>query len=913
MALALRLVRAASLVCAVLVAASATAAPAKPQGMSLIRDAEIEDTIRAYAAPLFDAAGLGAEAVRVHIVDDRRLNAFVAGGLNLFITSGMLAAAEEPGEIAGVIAHEIGHIAGGHLVRTRGAMEDAAAETILGTLLGSGAILAGEGEAGSALIMGAWTMARQNLLRYSQVQEQAADQAAIRLLESTGQSAEGLLAMFRRLESQEFLTVERQDPYLRTHPLTRDRIRFVRNQVETRAAAGAPPPEAEAHAAAHRRMVAKLRGFLDPPKKTLRAYPESDVSVAARYARAIALYRIPAIDRALAVLDGLLADFPDDPWFHELEGQILFENGRIVPPSSLTNARWRSGAIPPCCASASPARRSKQAIPPWRRTPSAISRRRRGWRKGDPPTGTSSASRAAGPGTARVPPWPWPRPPICAAVWPRRATTLAPPPRPCPREAPAGSGPKTSPAPPAPPTGRGGNPLPPVCDASAGQAAQAGGVEAIQTALLGPVARQGAQIAGRGDGFGEARQFRRVQGKTGEIGGRREESIHGARAFLRLQRAAGVEQQPARRHHGARACEQPALEGGKTDHVGGTAKMGDVRMAPDRPGRRAGRVQQHDVGERCGAPVEGVGLHDLGPEAETGEVFPQADETARRAVDGGHARAGRQQLGGLAAGRGADLDHPPAREGTQQAHRQRRRRVLDPPSRRVVAGQRGHGAGACEPERPARQKRRVEPSGPGRRVRNDGEIERRLPQMSFRHGAAGRGAVSLLPAPPEPAGRVQAGRIQSRDGVDFAGGAAEDGVDEAAAGREARPLGQGHDARHRRMRRRAEEGALADPEPQQVLRRAPAGRWRTAQEAGEEGVDLPEAAQGREEKQAGVGGVARIQPGEGRRGGERLVQGAAAAEDGAQGGGGRAARGVAFQEPTSPPWRSASASSPSWN
>ena len=330
MALALRLVRAASLVCAVLVAASATAAPAKPQGMSLIRDAEIEDTIRAYAAPLFDAAGLGAEAVRVHIVDDRRLNAFVAGGLNLFITSGMLAAAEEPGEIAGVIAHEIGHIAGGHLVRTRGAMEDAAAETILGTLLGSGAILAGEGEAGSALIMGAWTMARQNLLRYSQVQEQAADQAAIRLLESTGQSAEGLLAMFRRLERQEFLTVERQDPYLRTHPLTRDRIRFVRNQVETRAAAGAPPPEAEAHAAAHRRMVAKLRGFLDPPKKTLRAYPESDVSVAARYARAIALYRIPVIDRALAVLDGLLADFPDDPWFHELEGQILFENGRIA-------------------------------------------------------------------------------------------------------------------------------------------------------------------------------------------------------------------------------------------------------------------------------------------------------------------------------------------------------------------------------------------------------------------------------------------------------------------------------------------------------------------------------------------------------------------------------------------------------
>ena len=330
MALALRLARPALLVCAALVVASSLAAPAKPQDLSLIRDAEIEDTIRAYAAPLFDAAGLGAGAVRVHIVNDRRLNAFVAGGLNLFVTSGMLAAAEEPGEITGVIAHEIGHIASGHLIRTRGAMEDATAGAILGTLLGSGAILAGEGEAGSALIMGAWTMARQNLLRYSRTQEQAADQAAIRLLESTGQSAEGLLAMFRRLENQEFLSVDRQDPYLRTHPLTRDRIRFVRNQVEKRARAGAPPPAAEALALAHRRMVAKLRGFLDSPKKTLRAYPQSDQSVAARYARAIALYRIPEIDRALVELNGLLADFPDDPWFHELKGQILFENGRIA-------------------------------------------------------------------------------------------------------------------------------------------------------------------------------------------------------------------------------------------------------------------------------------------------------------------------------------------------------------------------------------------------------------------------------------------------------------------------------------------------------------------------------------------------------------------------------------------------------
>ena len=239
----------------------------------------------------------------------------------------MLAAAEEPGEIIGVIAHEIGHIAGGHLVRTRGAMENASAEMILATVLAAGAIIAGEGEVGSALITGGQAMAQQSLLRYSRAQEQSADQAAVRLLERTGQSAAGLLRMFQRLEERERLALGDANGYARTHPLTRERIRFIRDHVEEEEPVA--DGVSDAQRTAHRRMVAKLKGFLDPPEETLRAYPAEDESTEARYARAIAYYRIPDLERAVAALDALLADHPDEPWFHELKGQTLFENGRV--------------------------------------------------------------------------------------------------------------------------------------------------------------------------------------------------------------------------------------------------------------------------------------------------------------------------------------------------------------------------------------------------------------------------------------------------------------------------------------------------------------------------------------------------------------------------------------------------------
>ena len=294
--------------------------------VSLIRDAEIESTIRAYATPLFAAAGLEPSSVKIHLVNDKRLNAFVAGGLRLFINTGLLLASETPNQVIGVIAHETGHIAGGHLARTDEALRGANVATILAAVVGAAAVVAGSPDAAVAVLLGGRGIAQQTLLKYSRGQEQAADQFAVSALESTGQSARGMLEFLEKLEDQELLVASRQDPYLRSHPLTRGRIDFVRNHVANSAYSDALP-RAD-YDAAFRRMQGKLHGFLDPATETFARYPTSDTSVEARYARAIAHYRRPDLERALPEIDSLIADDPEDAYFHELRGQMLFENGR---------------------------------------------------------------------------------------------------------------------------------------------------------------------------------------------------------------------------------------------------------------------------------------------------------------------------------------------------------------------------------------------------------------------------------------------------------------------------------------------------------------------------------------------------------------------------------------------------------
>jgi len=301
---------------------------AQKRGLTLIRDAEIEHIIGSYAAPLFKAAGLAPGAVRVHLVRDSALNAFVAGGQRVFINTGLILRSESPNQIVGVIAHETGHIAGGHLARTQDALKNASAQTIIAFILGAAAIVSGQGEMGNAILAGGRQVAERSLLRYSRSQEAAADQAALTFLERTGQSPRGLVEFLAILGDQEALLSSTQDPYARSHPISRERISLLRSRMES--SPYADKSDSPETIAAFRRMQAKLTGFLEPPATTLRRYPTGDTSVPARYARAIAYHRMPALDKALAEIDGLLAEAPDDPFFHELKGQILYENGRVA-------------------------------------------------------------------------------------------------------------------------------------------------------------------------------------------------------------------------------------------------------------------------------------------------------------------------------------------------------------------------------------------------------------------------------------------------------------------------------------------------------------------------------------------------------------------------------------------------------
>jgi len=310
-------------------------ARAQGQRLNLIRDAEIENTIRTFVTPIWKAAGLDPSAVEIMIVQDNSLNAFVAGGQRIFINTGLIMRTETPNQLIGVLAHESGHIAGGHLARMQEELNNLSTMQILETLLG-GAIMAGGAVSGSGSGTGGPTGpgshtpvpgSIMSFLKYSQTQESSADQAAITFLQRTQQSPKGALEFLRMLQRDERMLIGRRDPYLSTHPLTPERIAAFEEAV--RNSPYANTPDSPKFLDMHHRMVAKLMGFITPAS-ALQHFQEGDRSVPARYARAIALYRSGALGSALLTLDGLLKEIPNDPYFHELRGQMLFENGRAA-------------------------------------------------------------------------------------------------------------------------------------------------------------------------------------------------------------------------------------------------------------------------------------------------------------------------------------------------------------------------------------------------------------------------------------------------------------------------------------------------------------------------------------------------------------------------------------------------------
>ena len=305
--------------------------PSYGQGadISLIRDAEIEHTLRVFVTPIFRAASLNADDVRIHLINDPELNAFATNGQNIFINTGLLIRTTGPLQIIGVIAHETGHIAGGHLARSEEAYDNFLTESLVGIVVGAAAALATRNPAAaSAGLFGGQQVAGRSALAYSREQEGRADQAAVTFMDRAGDSSRGLLEFLEVLGNQENILIGHMDPYLVDHPISIERIDALRQRVEKSPYFNTQPPAIwnEMHA----RMRAKLIGFLQPLGSVLRQYPETDTSMPARYARAIAYYLIPDLDKALALINQLLVEYPNDPYFLELKGQMLFENGRIA-------------------------------------------------------------------------------------------------------------------------------------------------------------------------------------------------------------------------------------------------------------------------------------------------------------------------------------------------------------------------------------------------------------------------------------------------------------------------------------------------------------------------------------------------------------------------------------------------------
>ena len=296
--------------------------------LDFIRDAEIEHIIRTYARPIFKAAGIDPEAVEIILVRDEGVNAFVAGGQNLFIHTGLLMDCDHPEQLIGVIAHESGHIAGGHLFRGRDAMENASAEALVAMVLGIGAaVLSGQGNAVGVLGAGGADMAMRGYLAFSRTQEASADQAGLSYLDRIHLSSQGFSDFLQKLSGQELLPSSRQAAYTRTHPLTRERIDAANDHLQSSPWKNAHLPSSESEPFI--RLKAKLIGFMRPGV-ALRRYPADAVTVAARYARAIAYYQQGDIRGAMPLIDGLIGQEPRNPYFYELKGQVLMENQRVA-------------------------------------------------------------------------------------------------------------------------------------------------------------------------------------------------------------------------------------------------------------------------------------------------------------------------------------------------------------------------------------------------------------------------------------------------------------------------------------------------------------------------------------------------------------------------------------------------------
>ena len=307
------------------VAATVALAPIQAQAQSVIRDTEIEGILRSWSDPVFTAMGLPPDDVTMLLIDDPSLNAFATVNQTMGLNTGIILEADSPNELLGVIAHEAGHIRNRHVLRN-GAREAGMQPMLVSMALGALAVAAGAPSAGAALLGSSGHFGTIGALQYMQSQEGEADLTGARALDSAGVSAQGLVDFFEKFRAQEVFSDARRYPYFRSHPLSSQRIENLRRPVAALANHDAAIPQERVEQLAL--IQAKIRGFMDAPTQTYRTYTERDQSLPARYARTIAWYKDGQTERALEGVDALIAEQPENPFFQELKGQILFEGGR---------------------------------------------------------------------------------------------------------------------------------------------------------------------------------------------------------------------------------------------------------------------------------------------------------------------------------------------------------------------------------------------------------------------------------------------------------------------------------------------------------------------------------------------------------------------------------------------------------
>jgi predicted Zn-dependent protease len=321
------------------------AAAEEAEGPSVLRDAETELLFRDISRPLIQAASLHPSNVRVVLLNDSEINAFVAGSQNVYLNSGLLLASDNVNQVQAVVAHELGHVAGGHSIRMAEGSRRASGISLATMVLGAIALAAGAGDAGMGLLMMGQRAAMGEFLAFTRTQESSADAAGAKYLSAAGISGKGSLEFFKKLQNQEYrLAIYAKDSYDRTHPLSSERISMLEGMFQ-KDPAWTRQPDA-ALDARFQRVKAKLLGFTNPRQATIK-YPESDKSVAAHYARAYAYHLGAYPDKALREAEALLAKDPTDPFFLELKGQVLLESGRPADAiAPLREATQRSGNTP---------------------------------------------------------------------------------------------------------------------------------------------------------------------------------------------------------------------------------------------------------------------------------------------------------------------------------------------------------------------------------------------------------------------------------------------------------------------------------------------------------------------------------------------------------------------------------------